>query len=64
MEKAKAHVSEVALDVQARGMCDVNDVRDLLLRVTEPTWPVWTSLGLLVLGVALEASASALGADR
>ena len=36
-------------------------MRDLLLRVTEPTWQVWTSLGLLVLGVALQSLASALG---
>ena len=63
VEVAKAHVSEVSLDVQARAKRDVDEVRDLLLRVTEPTWPVWTSLGLLVLGVALQSLASALGVN-
>ncbi len=61
VEKAKAHVAEVSLDVQARAKRDMGEVRDLLLRVTEPTWPVWTSLGLLVFGVALQSLASALG---
>ncbi len=38
VEKARAHVSEVSLDVQARARRDVGEVRDLLLLVTEPNW--------------------------
>jgi hypothetical protein len=64
VEKAKAHVSEVALDVQARAKRDMGEVRDLLPGVTEPTWQVWTSLGLLVLGVFLQSLASVLGVVR
>ena len=62
VEKAKAHVADVSLDVQARAERDMREVRDLLLSVTAPTWQVWTSLGLLVLGVVLQAIASGLGA--
>ncbi len=62
VEQAKAHVAQVSLDVQATAKRDVDEVRDLLLRVTEPTWQVWTSLGLLVLGVFLQSLASVLGA--
>ncbi len=40
---------------------EVGAVRGLLLRVTEPNWQVWTSLGLLVLGVFLQSLASVLG---
>ncbi len=38
VEKARAHVSEVSLDVQARARRDVGEVRDVLLLVTEPNW--------------------------
>lgn len=58
VETAKAHTSDVLEDAQR----EVGEVRALLLRVTEPTPQVWTSLGLLVLGVVLQSLASALGA--
>lgn len=63
VETAKAHASEVAGDALQDAQREVGEVRALLLRVTEPNWQVWTSLALLLLGLALQSLASALGVD-
>ena len=64
VHKARDYASQVAAEVLDDARREVGAVRDLLLRVTEPNWQVWTSLGLLVLGVALQSLASALGVSR
>ena len=61
VEAAKVHAEAMSTGLQAKADRDVSEVRDLLLRVTDPTWPVWTSLFLLVTGLALQAVASWLG---
>jgi hypothetical protein len=61
LEQAKEHAARVVDDAQATAHHEVDGVRQLLLHVTEPNRDVWTSLGLFVLGVALESLASALG---
>ncbi len=60
-EAAKMHAEAMSTGLQAKADRDVSEVRDLLLRVIKPTWPVWTSLFLLVIGLALQAVASWLG---
>jgi hypothetical protein len=64
LKRTGQEAARLAGDAQVRTRRQVDEVRDLLLKVTEPNRQVWASLGLLVLGVVLQSVASALGVNR
>ena len=61
VDKANAHADSAVEAARSTAQRDTDELRGLLLRVTEPNWQVWTSLGLIVGGLTLQTVASALG---
>jgi hypothetical protein len=61
LDSANARTDSAVEAVRSTAQRDTDELRGLLLRVTEPNWKVWTSLVLIVGGLTLQTVASALG---